>query len=129
MLLVLQPDALVPAQAAVPSHASPLLERRRRPPVDALAGGTEPPHLAVQLVDLLERQALGLVDEEVDEGDAEEAAAEPDEEDLGLQVGVPGPVVDEVGRRVGDGPVEKPLRGKWLAGGAVLKGVGEEDGI
>lgn len=65
--------------------------------------------LLVQLVDLLEGEALGLVDHEVDEEDAEEAAGEPDEEDLGLQVGVAVAVVDEVRRRVGDGPVQQPV--------------------
>ena len=65
--------------------------------------------LAVHLVDLLEGQTLGLVDEEVDEGDAEEAGAEPDEEHLGLQVGVVRAVVDEVGGDEGDDEVEEPL--------------------
>ena len=63
----------------------------------------------VQLVDLLERETLGLVDEEIDEGDADEAAREPYEEDLALQVGVAGTVVDEIGGRVGDSPVKEPL--------------------
>jgi hypothetical protein len=65
--------------------------------------------LAVELVDLLEGQALGLVDHEVDEGDADEAEAAPDEEDLGLQVGVAGAGVDHVRGGVGDGPVEQPV--------------------
>lgn len=78
-------------------------------PVPALPCGAQPGHLGVELVDLLERQALGLVDEEVDKGNAEEAATEPDEENLALQVGIARAVVDEVGRRVGNGPVEEPL--------------------
>lgn len=65
-------------------------------------------HFVVQFVDLLKSEALGLVDEEVDEADTQEAAAEPDEEDLGLEVGVAGTVVHQVGGGVGDGPVEKP---------------------
>jgi hypothetical protein len=65
--------------------------------------------LAVELVDLLEGQALGLVDHEVDEGNADEAEAAPDEEDLGLQVGVAGAGVDHVRCGVGDGPVEQPI--------------------
>lgn len=65
--------------------------------------------LVVHLVDLLERVRLGLVDEEVDKGNADEAEREPDEEDLGLQVGVSGTVVDQVGSCVGDSPVEEPL--------------------
>lgn len=54
----------------------------------------------VELVNLLEGEPLGLVDEEVDEGDAQETAGEPDEEDLGLEVGLSAAVVDEVGSRV-----------------------------
>ena len=67
--------------------------------------------LEVELVDLLKGQTLGLVDHEVDEGDADEAEAAPDEEDLGLQVGVAGALVDHVGGGVGDGPVEEPVGG------------------
>lgn len=67
--------------------------------------------LGVEFVDLLERQALGLVDHEVDEGDADEAEAAPDEEDFGLQVGVARAGVDHVGRGVGDGPVQEPVGG------------------
>jgi hypothetical protein len=67
--------------------------------------------LAVKLVDLLEGETLSLVDHEVDEGDANEAEAAPHEEDLGLEVGVAGAVVDHVRGGVGDGPVEKPVGG------------------
>jgi hypothetical protein len=66
---------------------------------------------AVELVDLLERQTLSLVDHEVDKGDADEAEAAPDEEDLGLQVGVARAVVDHVRGGVGDCPVEEPVGG------------------
>lgn len=48
----------------------------------------------VHLIDLLERQSLCLVNEEVDEPDTNEAGGEPDEEDLGLQIGVVRAVVD-----------------------------------
>lgn len=99
-------NLLVALQPALVRDALALHERRPRPPLCALARRRD---LGVQLVDLLERPALGLVDEQVHKGDAQEAAAEPDEEDLGLQVGVARAVVDEVRRRVGDGPVEKPL--------------------
>ena len=58
--------------------ALPLPERRLGHPVGGLAGRLD---LGVHLVDLLERHALGLVDVEVHKGDADEAAAEPDEED------------------------------------------------
>jgi hypothetical protein len=54
-------------------------------------------------------ESLGLVDQEVDEGDAQEAAAELDEEDLGLQVRVPRSIVHQVGCRVGDGPVKESV--------------------
>jgi hypothetical protein len=64
---------------------------------------------AVQLVDLLEREALGLVDHEVDKGDAYEAEAAPDEEDLALEVGVLD--IDHVGGCEGNGPVEEPVAG------------------
>lgn len=67
-------------------------------PVLGLAGNA---NFIVELIDLLEGETLGLVDEEVDEGDAQETAGEPDEEDLGLEVGLSGTVVDEVGSRVG----------------------------
>ena len=40
--------------------------------------------LIVKLVNFLQGQALGLIDHCVHKSDAEEAAAEPDEEDLGL---------------------------------------------
>jgi hypothetical protein len=63
----------------------------------------------VQLVDLLQRQALGLVDHEVDKGNAHEAEAAPHEEDLALEVGVL--LVDHVGGGEGDGPVEEPVAG------------------
>ena len=66
-------------------------------------------HLAVQLVDLLESQVLGLIDEEVDECDTDKACCEPDEEDLGLQVCVALAVVDQIRRSVGNSPVKKPL--------------------
>lgn len=96
----------VGTDAALVGDTEPLAEGARRLPAAALVGDRD---LLVHGVDLLERQALGLVDEEVDEGDAPEAAPEPDEEDLGLQVGVALAVVDEVGCAIGDGPVEKPL--------------------
>ena len=67
--------------------------------------------LIIQLVNLLEGKALGLVDHEVDERDAQETAAEPDEEDFRLQVGVSGPEVDQVRRGIGDCPVQEPVGG------------------
>lgn len=43
-------------------------------------------NLIIQLIDLLKREPLGLVDKEVDESNAEEAASKPNEEDFGLEV-------------------------------------------
>lgn len=62
-------------------------------PVDTLSGVGD---LGVQFINLFQGETLGFVDEEVHEGDADKAAASPDEEDLGLQVGVALAVVDEV---------------------------------
>jgi hypothetical protein len=67
--------------------------------------------LAVELVNLLQGQTLGLVDHGPDECDADEAEAAPHEEDLGLKVRVAGTVVDHVRGGVGDGPVEEPVGG------------------
>lgn len=64
-----------------------------RLPANTLPSRTD---LIIQLVNFLQGQALRLVDHGVNEGNAEEAAAEPDEEDLGLQVRVAGSVVDQV---------------------------------
>lgn len=66
--------------------------------------------LAVELVNLLERQTLGLVDHGPGEEDTDEAASAPDEEDLSAEVGVAGSVVDHVGCSVTNGEVEKPVR-------------------
>jgi hypothetical protein len=80
-----------------PGDALAMLPGLGRLPVFGLAGNA---NLIVELVNLLEGEPLGLVDEEVDEGDAQETAGEPDEEDLGLEVGLSAAVVDEVGSRV-----------------------------
>lgn len=63
----------------------------------------------VKLVNLLERQVLCFVNKEPDKSDTQEAAGKPDEEDLGLQIRVSVAVVYQVGRRVGQCPIEKPL--------------------
>lgn len=67
--------------------------------------------LGVELVNLLEGKTLGLVDKEVDEDKADATEATPDEEHLGLEVGVLLTRVDQVGSSVGDGPVEQPVGG------------------
>ena len=52
------------------------------------------------MVDLLERETLGLRDEEVGEEEGEEAGAAPDEEDLRTEVALL--LVDDVGCYDGD---------------------------
>ena len=64
----------------------------------AVRDGGEGRRVDVEEVDLLERETLRLGDEEEREGEAQEAAATPDEEHLGTEVGVSGTIVDEVGR-------------------------------
>jgi hypothetical protein len=68
-------------------------------------------NLGVQLIDLFERKTLGFVDHSPDEEDTDEAASAPDEEDLGSDVGVARSGTDEVGSRVCDSPVKKPVGG------------------
>lgn len=87
----------------------PLLEGDARLPVYAVLRAHDALDLGVQIIDLLQRQAFRLVDEEVHKGNADKAAAEPDEEDLGLHVGVAFTIVDEIRGGVSDGPVEQPL--------------------
>ena len=43
------------------------------------------------------------------ESNADKASPEPDEENLGLQIGISLAVVDEIRCRIGDCPVEQPL--------------------
>lgn len=95
--------------AAVDAGVAHLLEADGRDEAGRAPGLGD---LAVQLVDLLEREALGLVDHEPHEGGAHEAEAAPDEEHLDAQVRVALLAVaaaHEVRRRVGDGPVEQPV--------------------
>lgn len=89
--------------------------RTGRGPLGRLAGRDA---LGVHLVNLLERQALCLIDEKVDKGDADKAAAKPHKEDLGLQVGVARAVVDQVRGGVGNSPVEQPVGGRGHGQGA-----------
>lgn len=90
-------------QSPLRSHTRPNLRKcRPRLPAHTLPRGL---YIVVQLIDLFEGKALRLVNHEVHECDAQEAAREPDEEDLGLQVGVARAIVYEVGCRVSDRPV------------------------
>lgn len=72
---------------------------------------------AVEKIDLLERQALGLGDEEVGEDQAADAGRAPDKEHLDAQIRSLHPVhprcrwIDEVGRGVGDAEVPEPVGG------------------
>jgi hypothetical protein len=84
-------------------YALPLYECRIRHPVYALGRDLD---LTIHGINLFEREALGLIDEKVDKGDADEAASKPDKEDLGLQVGIAFAVVHEVRGSVSNSPVE-----------------------
>jgi hypothetical protein len=65
--------------------------------------------LAVELIDLLERQTLGLIDHGPNEECADEAESTPDEEDLSTEIGIARAVVDHVRCSVSDGEVEEPV--------------------
>ena len=100
---------IILAHPTLRSNTSPNLPKgSRRLPRRAL---TRNLNLVIQLINLLQRKTLGLIDHKVHKRDTQEAAAEPDEEDLGLQIGVSGSPVDEVGSAVGDGPVQEPVCG------------------
>lgn len=77
-----------------------------RNPANRLPGTRD---LGVELINLFQGKTLGLVDTGVNEDGADEAEATPDEEHLGLKVGVTGTTVHHVGGGVGDGPVEQPV--------------------
>lgn len=68
-------------------------------------------HLGVQLIDLLKGETLRLVDASVDENHTDEAETTPDEEHLGLHVGIAGAAIHHVRGGVGNGPVEQPVGG------------------
>jgi len=72
-------------------------------PVNTMSGVRD---LSVHFIDLFQGEPLGFIDEEVHEGDTDEAAASPDEEDFGLQIGVTFAVVDKVWRRVCNRPIQ-----------------------
>ena len=92
--------------AVVGVHVLDILEREGRNEARGLPGLGA---LAVELVDLLERKSLGLVDHGPDEEDANKAASTPDEEDLSTHVGVAGTVIDHVWGSVSNGKVEQPV--------------------
>jgi hypothetical protein len=71
---------------------------------------------SVKLVNLLERQTLGLVDHGPDKEDADEAASAPNKENLGTKIGVSGAVVDHVRCSISNGEVKKPVAYEELEG-------------
>jgi hypothetical protein len=75
-------------------------------PADAPASAAD---LHIEFVDLLEGEALGFVDHQVNKDDADEAARAPDEENLRLKIGVTRAVVYQVRRREGNNPVHEPV--------------------
>lgn len=84
-----------------------LSESNSRHPPNTILRNT---NLTIELINLLQRKALRLIDHEVDENDADETASAPDKEDLRLEIGVSWTPVDEIGSRVCDSPVEEPVR-------------------
>jgi hypothetical protein len=74
-------------------------------PLGGLAGSA----LLHHLVNLFERQALGLGNEEISEEDASSTCRTPDEEDLGTQVALV--LVNHVGSDIADDKVPEPVGG------------------
>src|SRR5690554_7388467 len=72
-------------------------------------GGSAGRGLGHHLVDLLERETLGLRDEEVGEEQAADTGGTPDEEHLGTEIALTG--VNHVGGDVADGEVPEPVGG------------------
>ena len=73
------------------------------------AGGGAGRGLGHHLVDLLERETLGLGDEEVGEEQAADTGGTPDEENLGTEIALTG--VNHVGSDVTDNEVPEPVGG------------------
>lgn len=65
--------------------------------------------LSVHLIDLLEREQTGFVDEEVGKGDTTGAGTGPDEEHLGTEASVAGAGLDKVWSGVTDTEVPEPV--------------------
>jgi hypothetical protein len=77
-------------------------------PANTLPGRAD---LIVELINFFQGQPLSLINHGVNKGDAQEAAAEPDEENLGLQVRIAGSIVDKVRGGEAECPVEEPVGG------------------
>jgi hypothetical protein len=102
-LLLLIAKAVTPIAVRSNRSLPNLLPVARRFPSSAL--------VVVQLVDLLERHVLGLVDEEVHKEDRNPGETAPDPEDVGLRrIESAG----EVGGDEGEEPVEEPVGGGGL---------------
>lgn len=69
--------------------------------------------LTVEFVDFLERQVLGLVDKEVHEDEGDETEAAPDPEDVTLQVNVSarGTAIFQIGGDECENEIKEPVRG------------------
>ena len=93
-LLIVPLDTSLGAQATLLSHGcSDLAESGSRSPLGRV---TSDSNLTIQLINLFEGETLSLVDHEVDKSNTQEAAAEPNEEDLRLKVSVSWSPVDQV---------------------------------
>lgn len=68
-------------------------------------------NLRVKLIDLFERQALGLINAGVNKHTTDKAESTPDEEHLRLEIGVSRSAVHHVRGGVGNSPVEQPVGG------------------
>ena len=90
------------------SQIAHFLERDRGHKADRLPRVRD---LGVQLVHLLQREPLRLVDQGIDEEGADQTEATPEEKDFEPHVGVARPGLHHVRGRIGDRPVEEPIRG------------------
>jgi hypothetical protein len=100
---------LLVVQAKSRSMASSNLTLQKgdgRLPPNALPSAAD---FVVQLVDFFQGKPLGFIDKEVHKGNADETGAEPNEKDLGLEVCIAWPIIDEVRRCKCESPVEEPL--------------------
>ena len=86
---------------------SNLLESDRWNPSNGLSSIA---YFVIQLVHLLQSEALGFVNHEVHECNANEAAASPDKEDFRLEIRITWSIIHEIWRGVRDSPVQEPVR-------------------
>ena len=67
--------------------------------------------LSVQFVDLFQGKTFGLVNAKIDEYHADEATSTPNEENLGLKVGISRTIIHHIWGCEGDGKIEQPVGG------------------